>query len=391
MTELCLMASHGCPPHLLHSEPGFKKDFHSFLPHQDSNQVQFSSRSFGLCLHQKEDWKFTSGLLDRHNLITLESAFKRPTGIQGSEPSGFGIADKCRSQEKILKLLASGSMGVENGSLDLSLLHDLMGHLDFAPFSQQFLVYPTGEFYFNESSVEYSCDLDGQQQNYFGNEMNDVFHKISSVYSSKNMNKSSKQTMLVPFFERRKRAQASAIASNLLTDKAGPMKSHEKARRKASEKKKKSPTRSIKEREKSHVHMCEIILSILVNKEQRQTKNTIHLLKKSSPQLPEMLTQCSATIAGAGIAVILSALCRVACNRVPFCASKVLSTGLGLGLISLSWGVHKLRDTVDSISKISGKMSEKEDETMSCLERNMKDMYYRGAALMVVAVLRVVV
>ncbi|XP_075490926.1 uncharacterized protein LOC142529306 isoform X2 [Primulina tabacum] len=333
--------------------------------------------------------EITSGLLDRHNLITLESAFKRPTGIQGFEPSGFGIADKCKSQEKILKLLASGSMGVENGSLDLSLLHDLMGHLDFAPFSQQFLVYPTGEFYFNESSVEYSCDLDGQQQNYFGNEMNDVFHEISSVYSSKNTNKSSKQTMLVPFFERRKRAQASAIASNLLTEKAGPLKSHEKVRRKASEKK--SPTRSIKEREKSHVHMCEILLSILVNKEQWQTKNTIHLLKKFSPPLPEMLTQCSATIAGAGIAVILSVLCRVACNRVPFCASKVLSTGLGLGLISLSWAVQKLRDTVNSIGKISGKMSEKEDEMMNCLGRNMKDMYYRGAALMVVVVLRVVV
>ncbi|XP_073283919.1 uncharacterized protein [Primulina huaijiensis] len=394
MTELCLMASHGCPPHLLHSEPGFNmfsKDFHSFLPHQDSNQVQFSSRSFGLCLHQKEDWKFTSGLLDRHNLITLDSAFKRPTGIQGSEPSGFGIADKCKSQEKILKLLASGSMGVENGSLDLSLLHDLMWHLDFAPFTQQSLIYPTGEFYFNESSVEYSCDLDGQQQNYFENEMNDVLHEISSVYSSKNTNKSSKQTMLVPFFERRKRAQASAIASNVLIEKAGPLKSHEKVRRKASEKKKKSPTRTIKEREKSHVHMCEILLSILVNKEQRQTRNTIRSLKKSSPQLPEMLTQCSATIAGAGIAVILSALCRVLCNRVPFCASKILSTGLGLGLISLSWAVHKLKDTVDSISKISGKMSEKEDEMINCLEGNMKDMYYRGAVLMVVAVLRVVV
>lgn len=164
--------------------------------------------------------------------------------------------------------------------------------------------------------------------------------------------------------------------------------SHEKVRRKAPEKKK-SPTRTIKERGKSYVHMCEILLSILVNKEQRQSKNIIHSLKKSSPQLPEMLTQCSATIAGAGIAVILSVLCRVACNRVPFCASKILSTGLGLGIISLSRAVHKLGDTVVTVSKISGKMREKEEEMMNCLERNMKDIYYRGAALMVVAVLMV--
>lgn len=388
MAELCLMAAHGCPPDL---EPGcnrFSKDFHSFLSHRCSNQVRFNSRSFDLSLHQKEDRKFSSKVLDHNNLITLDSTLERPTGIQGSEPSGFGIANKCNSEEKILKLLASGSVGIENGLLDLSMLHDLMGHLDFAPFTQQSLIYPTREFYFNEPSVGYTCNPDSQQQNYSWNEMNDVFTEISGIYSSKNMNKSSKQTMLVPFFERRKRAQASTVASNLLTEKAGPLKSHENVRRKASLKK--SFTRTIKEREKSYLHMCEILLSILVNKEQQQTKNTIHSLKKSSPLLPEMLTQCSATIAGAGIAVVLSVLCRVACNRIPFCASKVLSTGLGLGLISLSMAVHKLRDTVVSISKISGKMGEKEEEILDCLERNMKDICYRGAALMAVAVLRLV-
>ncbi|KZV32399.1 hypothetical protein F511_03682 [Dorcoceras hygrometricum] len=381
MAELCLMASHG-PPDLGVVLP---KDFHSFLPHQGSNQVLFSSHSFDSNLQQKEDWKFTRGLLDRNNLITLDATFKRTTCIQGSEPSGFGIANKCNSQEKILKLLASGSMGVENGLLDLPMLHELMGHLDFAPFTQQSIIYPTREFYFNELSL----NPDGQQQNYFGNEMSDLFNKISGVYSSKNTNKSSMQTMLVPFFERRKRPHTSTITSNLLTEKAGPLKSHGKVRRKVSERKK-SSTRTIKEREHSYLHMCEILLSILVNKEQQQTKNNIHSLKKSSPQLPDMLTQCSATIAGAGIAVVLSVLCRVACNRVPFCASKILSTGLGLGLIWLSWAVHKLRDTVVSISKISGRMGGKEEEMVNCLERNMKDICYRVAALMAVAVLRFV-
>ncbi|XP_073315084.1 uncharacterized protein [Primulina huaijiensis] len=247
------MAAHGCPPDL---EPGyyrFSKDFHSFLSHRGSNQVRFNSRSFDLSLHQKEDWKFTSGLVDHNNLITLDSTFKRPTGIQGSEPSGFGITVKCNSQEKILKLLSSGSVRVENGLLDLSMLHDLMGHLDFSPFTQQSLIYPTRDFYFNEPSVGYTCNPDGQQQNYSGSEMNNVFTRITGIYSSKNMNKSSKQTMLVPFFERRKRAQASTIASNLLTEKAGHLKSHEKVRRKASLKK--SPTRTIKEREKSYLHV----------------------------------------------------------------------------------------------------------------------------------------
>lgn len=71
---------------------------------------------------------------------------------------------------------------------------------------------------------------------------------------------------------------------------------------------------------------------------------------------------------------------------MPFCASKAWSTGLGLGLVWLSWAVNKLRDTVISISKTAG--NEKEDEMMNKLDRNLKDIYFRVAAIMAIAVLR---
>lgn len=69
----------------------------------------------------------------------------------------------------------------------------------------------------------------------------------------------------------------------------------------------------------------------------------IHSLQKSGTELPELLTQVSASIAGTGLAVLFSVLCNVACGRVPFCTSKLLmNTGVGFGLVWLSWGVNKL-------------------------------------------------
>lgn len=120
----------------------------------------------------------------------------------------------------------------------------------------------------------------------------------------------------------------------------------------------------------------------------QHSRNTILSLKKSGPQLPQLLTQFSASIAGTGIAVVLSVLCRVACNRVPFCASKILSTGLGVGLVWLSWAINRLRDSVISITKTSGKCGDREEEMVNSLDRNLKDIYFRAIALIAVVVLK---
>ncbi|KAL2510639.1 Uncharacterized protein Adt_16239 [Abeliophyllum distichum] len=71
------------------------------------------------------------------------------------------------------------------------------------------------------------------------------------------------------------------------------------------------------------------------------------------------------------IAILLSVVCKVACGRVPFCASKVLTTGVGFGLVWPLWAVNKQRDTVTSISKNSDKLDMKEEEIMNNLDRTL--------------------
>lgn len=166
--------------------------------------------------------------------------------------------------------------------------------------------------------------------------------------------------------------------------------SHDKVKEKTAQKKKASSTRIGKERDSycnSYLHACESLLSIIASRKQ-ESKSTILSLKKSGPQLPQLLTQFSASIAGTGIAVILSIFCRVICSRVPFCASKLLSTSLGLGLVWLSWAVNRLRDTVISINKTPCKSGDKEEEMINHLDRNLKDIYFRAVALMAVVVLK---
>ena len=125
----------------------------------------------------------------------------------------------------------------------------------------------------------------------------------------------------------------------------------------------------------------------MVDKKQRG-KTAILSLKKSGPELPELLTQVSVGIAGTGLAVLLSVICNVACGRVSFCASKLFNTGFGFGLVWLSGAVNKLRETVVSISKNGGKPDLKDEEMIQKLENSIREIYFRAAAVLAVAVLR---
>ncbi|KAL0370549.1 UNVERIFIED_CONTAM: hypothetical protein Sangu_0373000 [Sesamum angustifolium] len=431
--ELCLMASHGYPPGLgvfLHQEQGLSrgsKDLHHFLHYHSSNQDLVNSHPLHLHLQQKEEWKSIGGqLTDSHHLLTVDSNSTRSKlfDVQDNHPDSLhfsvGIAEQYTRQEKILKLLASGSIEADGSLLDLSMLYDLMGpqqpirDLPQQPFasyprwcfdaeSQQSLIYLARELYFNEPSLELTGDMscctenmygpDCQLQfqcNCIGSEMSDILSVISDFHLSKNTVKASKLTMLVPYFERRKRVRSNTNSLQLATEKDAPLKSHAKVKEKTSSQKRRASTRTGKKTDiycNSYLHACESLLSIIVNRKQ-QGNSTILSVKKSGLQLPQLLTQFSATVAGTGIAVVLSVACRVACGRVPFCGSKVLSTGLGLGLVWLSWAVNRLRDTVISIGKSSSKSDAREEEMMNHLDRNLQDIYFRAAAIMVVAVLR---
>ncbi|KAK6780702.1 hypothetical protein RDI58_022886 [Solanum bulbocastanum] len=152
----------------------------------------------------------------------------------------------------------------------------------------------------------------------------------------------------------------------------------------------KSNKRAVRESEiyrNNYLHACESLLSIIVDKK-RHGKTAILSLKKSGPQLPHFLTTFSATIAGTGIAVLFSIACRLACGRIVFSAPRLLNTGLGLGLIWLSWAVNNLRDTVVVINRSPGKLDMIEDDMMNNLDKNVKEIYFRAATLLAVVVLR---
>ncbi|XP_039020316.1 uncharacterized protein LOC120152092 [Hibiscus syriacus] len=112
---------------------------------------------------------------------------------------------------------------------------------------------------------------------------------------------------------------------------------------------------------KNFFHACECLISLMVDK-RRQGRTAVLSLRKSEPELPQLLTQFSASIAGAGLAVLFSAIFKVACGRVPFGTSKLFSTGLAFGLVWLSRAVNRLRDMVVHISKNTSKSDPEEEE-----------------------------
>ncbi|CAN1855312.1 hypothetical protein LINPERHAP1_LOCUS41657 [Linum perenne] len=157
-------------------------------------------------------------------------------------------------------------------------------------------------------------------------------------------------------------------------------------KKKKTSKKKGSIERDLYKRNYSHA--CESLLSLMMNK-RHSGKTAILSLKKSAPELRELLTQFSASIAGTGIAVIFSVACKVlASGTVP--SSKLLNTGLGLGLVWLSWAVNELRDTIVRVSRNPSKgLKDEEEAVVATVNRSLKDVYFRAATLLAVAVLRV--
>lgn len=153
---------------------------------------------------------------------------------------------------------------------------------------------------------------------------------------------------------------------------------------------KRSNKKAVKEQDiyrNNYLHACESLLSIMVDKK-RHEKTAILSLKKSGPQLPYFLTKFSASIAGTGIAVLFSVACKLACGRIAFSTPKLLNTGLGLGLVWLSWAVNNLRDTVVVINRSPGKLDMVEEDMMNNLDKNVKEIYFRAATLLAVVVLR---
>ncbi|KAM3400706.1 hypothetical protein ACQJBY_005513 [Aegilops geniculata] len=153
--------------------------------------------------------------------------------------------------------------------------------------------------------------------------------------------------------------------------------------------KKKQKGKTINERDmyqNNYFHASEAFFSILLDKD--RSSSTILSLKKAGPEITELLTQCSIGIAGTGLAVLLSVVCKVAIGgRTPFAATRLLHTGVGFGLFWLSHAVNGLRDTITSVFK--GPVDTKlEDEVAVKIQRSMNDILFRAVSLLAITALR---
>lgn len=154
--------------------------------------------------------------------------------------------------------------------------------------------------------------------------------------------------------------------------------------------KKKQRGKNIKERDlyqKNYIHASEAFLSILLDKD--KSSSTILSLKKAGPEITELLTQCSIGIAGTGLAILLSVMCKMDTGmRTPLASARLLSTSVGFGLFWLSWAVNGLRDTIVNIFRSPSNVNIEEDEVAARLQKSMNEILFRAITLLAITALK---
>lgn len=420
MAEFCLTASHGYPSGLVfHPELGsgrISKDCQQFWhsPGSKNNAIRLEPLN-GKTYHVEEQWKPISGLSEAPQFVEVDSTIRRLEfiDVQGTDPNtiplNLGIAGHCARQEEILQFLRAPPNEV-GGVLDSSM--DLTGLQN--PFTPEYsygsrdggnlpsLFYPSREFYsqrFLEDLAgnlalgsEILCHPEGQiPLSGVSPDLKDILSIVAGYYLSKNGATKGRKESVIPYFNSRSRS--SFRGSTLVVDdvKFAPLKSVEKIKQKSSQKKK--ADKGIRESDiykRNYFHAWESLMSVVIDKKHNR-KTAMLSLKKSGPELTDLLTQFSASIAGTGLAVLFSVIYKVAGAGVPFCSYKLFNTGIGLGLVWLSWAVNRLRDTVVTISKSNNsKASLNEEETLKKMDKCANEIFFRAATLMGLAVLRLV-
>ncbi|KAK4281126.1 hypothetical protein QN277_012656 [Acacia crassicarpa] len=419
--KLCLMASHSYLPGLvLEHERGLAgnlKGFQPLLPSAVTKPEIIRYPSPALRSNPcEESLKSQSGeCFNSNQFVNFDPAAQRPflNDVQATCPDavlfGFGIVEKCTKHDKIVQFLKSGASETETSgermsSIDSMNLQLLGSDAPQKSFSTP-LIYPNSPIDIQKflsdfiGDSAFSSDIlvhpDGLVSFLgTGSEMKDFLSIVAESYLSKNSYKGEKHSLLVPHFSRLDINEAEARTQKTQSTLTAPLKSPEKVKVKPSPKKKKKVGKERDLYKRNNLHACESLLSLIMDTKQRR-KTAIQSLKKSGPEVPELLTQFSAGIAGTGLAVLLSVIWRVACGRVPFCASKFFTTGLGFALVWLSWAVNNLRDTIVGTSKNTGKLglkdssNSKDEEIIQKLDKNIRDIYFRSAALLAMAVLSV--
>ncbi|XP_062179611.1 uncharacterized protein LOC133884274 isoform X1 [Phragmites australis] len=407
------------------------KELHGVLPFQGKRQQDAAKgAAIQLCTRQQQlegtpyQGQPVQMMVTGHGQAAAYQAFAMPDkptllDVQDSHRDlvrlSLGIAEQCARQEKILKFLMSGSDVKE---LDESMLAEFTGHQTLAinigsqPYMldnklsiydfgldepQQYL--PEKQLVIPDPLVDFvqshgsALTIDQNGRVLFagnGNEMRDLLSVFLEFNMSKRESSGCKSAFLVPYFNRKRRSRANSQVSNsklasttVDTSKSSDVKSK-------SSSKKKQRGKNIKERDlyqNNYVHASEAFLSILLEKD--KSTSTILSLKKAGPEITELLTQCSIGIAGTGLAILLSVVCKMAIGmRTPFAPAPLLSTSVGFGLFWLSWAVNGMRDTITSIFRSPSNMNFEEDEVAVRIQKSMNEILFRAVTLLAITALK---
>ncbi|GJN36087.1 hypothetical protein PR202_gb24923 [Eleusine coracana subsp. coracana] len=412
------------------------KDLHGVLPFQGKRPQDAAAASAAMQFsappqhqhHQLEGIPQTlQMMMPGHQGPAAYQAFPMPdqaalVDLQDSHPDSvplsLGIAEQCARQEKIVKFLKSGS---DLKELDESLLAEFTGQQPLAinlgsqPFipddklsiyefgldgldePQQYL--PETQLVIPDPLVDFAqthgssltIDQDGRVLfNGSGDEMRDLIRFLLEFSMSRREATGCKSALLVPYFDRKRLARAnSQVSSSKLASTVADTSKSADVKSKSSSKKKQRG-KNIKERnlyQKNYVHASEAFLSILLDKD--RNSSTIISLKKAGPEITELLTQCSIGIAGTGLAILLSVVCKMATGmRTPYASTRLLSTSVGFGFFWLSWAVNRLRDTIVSISRSPGNMNLEEDEVAEKLQKSTNEILFRALTLLAITALK---
>ncbi|KAG6571441.1 hypothetical protein SDJN03_28169, partial [Cucurbita argyrosperma subsp. sororia] len=418
MSELCLMASHGYPSALVlhpqHNTSREIKDCQPFLSIRGARpEIVIGSELQNIQPPQSHgSWKSIIGMPDSNQLVEFDPKVRSLNMIDTQDNRGGSLIFSSRFEEefkrceKVLESLVSCPSEEKKYALnlpDLRGLQELKTQHCRGPVATS-LIFPSCEFDAPEPILDFVGELirsskitihpDGQiLLTETGTKIKDLLSVVAEFYLSKNSLSWSRQSILVPKYDRLNGGVGSHIYDSpvkLHATTIAPMKSPDIIKVKPSPKRRRSKKVG-HERDlykKNYVHACESLLSYVFNKQQHG-RRAIQSLKSSGREVPQFLTEFSVGIAGAGLVVLFSVMYEIACGSVPFCSSKLLTTGFGLGLVWLSCGVNKLRDTIICISRKAAKVSLKDDEMIRRVDKSLNDIFFRAATLMMVAILKI--
>ncbi|THU44040.1 hypothetical protein C4D60_Mb02t03180 [Musa balbisiana] len=371
--ELSLVASAAFPPALVCQEHHRgSKEFQTLLPLH--GRKQDPSRSVSIEFNGEHFENFQQSmplLLQKTKLARLSQMIGKPVLVDVQEVMMLDVLPSQHLDDKLS--LHEAEMDDSWDPLHIQkqiytpkpLLYFVGNSSD----TKYYTVHPDGRLLFADSAAQ----------------MEDLLSIVTEFSLPKRTIVGSKQLLLVPYFTSRRshgRSQAHKLVSS---SKLAPPKSPDNAKLKMLPKKKKNQKLGRDLYQRNYFHACESLLSVILDK---GSSKSVLSLKKSASAISHLLTQISAGIAGTGLAVILSVLCKLAWGRSPFCFSRLFHTAFGFGLFWLSCAINGLRDTIIYISRNSIRLNLEEEETTSMVERSMNKILFRAAILVGVALFR---